>query len=75
VTVCSQRPATDVIYLDAIGGPAHGAKTIPFALKGGPKTTPDSGDQLDMLAGTTRAIYTWSDFENAYICRYIEDHG
>ena len=75
MTVCHQRPATDVIYLDAIGGPAHGARTIPFALRGGERQTPDSGDQLKVHSGSTLAIYVWSIVDQAYVCRYIEDHA
>ena len=73
--MCAARPPHDIIYLDAIGGPAAGERAIPFAMRGGERDTPDAGDQVKLVQGALTAIYVWSVVDDAYVCRYIEDHG
>lgn len=75
MTVCASRPPHDVIYLDAIGGPAAGERAIPFAMRGITRQAPDPGDQVKLIQGTLTAIYVWSPVDDAYVCRHIEDHA
>lgn len=60
------RQHADVIWLDCIGGPAHGTSTFPYGITGTTRHTPTRGEQVTVLSGAARAVY---------VCRYTEDRG
>ena len=69
------RQHEDVVWLDCIGGPAHGHATFPYGVAGQTRQTPRRGEQVQVLNGNTRAVYVWDEIAAAFVCRFEEERG
>lgn len=67
------HPHPDVVWLDCIGGPAHGHAMFPYGVRDVTREKPGRGEQVQVLSGSTRAVYVWSEVDNAFVCRFEEE--